>query len=68
MASYRLNREVFKAHTIKEASNHSVFYKNLDWQERLRITAYLNSIAYDYPEDMPPRMDKTKFKVHSRAL
>jgi len=68
MASYRLNRKAFKAQTIEEASNHAAYYITLSWQERLRVTAYLNSIAYNYPEDTPPRMDKTKFKARSRAV
>ena len=62
MANYRLNRSVFKAQTATEAANHSSYYKNMSWQERLRITAYLNSIAYNYSENNPPRIDKTKFK------
>jgi hypothetical protein len=68
MASYRLNRKVSKAQTVAEAANHAVYYNSLTWQERLRISAYLNSVAYNYPEGLPPLMDKTKFKAHSRAL
>jgi hypothetical protein len=66
MASYRLDRTVFKAQTAKEAANHGEYYKTLSWQERLRIAAYLNSVAFNYPENNPPRMDKTKFMVRSR--
>ncbi|HEY2581798.1 MAG TPA: hypothetical protein VGI43_08330 [Mucilaginibacter sp.] len=66
MSSFRLDRTAFKAQTAEEASNHAPYYKSLTWQERLRIANYLNSIAYNYPENEPPRMDKTAFKIRSR--
>jgi hypothetical protein len=66
MSEYRLDRTAFKAQTAKEASNHAAYYKNLTWQERLRIANYLNSIAYNYPENNPPKMDKTAFSYRAR--
>ncbi|GAA4334655.1 hypothetical protein GCM10023149_42150 [Mucilaginibacter gynuensis] len=67
MSSYRLDRTAFKAHTAKEASDyHAEYYKTLTWQERMRIANYLNSVAYNYPENEPPRLDKTVFKVRAR--
>jgi hypothetical protein len=62
MPLFRLDRSAFKAQTAASASDHAAYYKNLSWQERLRITAYLNSIAFNYAENNPPRIDKTKFK------
>ncbi len=66
MSSYRLDRSAFKAQTATEASNHVSYYKKLSWQERLRIANYLNSVAYNYPETTPPRLDRTTFKMRSR--
>jgi hypothetical protein len=66
MGSYRLDRTAFKVQTPEEAANHGAYYRSLSWQERLRIANYLNSIAYNYPENEPPRMDKTVFSVRSR--
>ncbi len=66
MSSYRLDRTAFKAQTAEEASNHAAYYRTLTWQERLRIANYLNSVAYNYPENEPPRMDRTVFKMRSR--
>lgn len=66
MSSFRLNRSAFKAQTAKQAEDHSHFYKSLSWQERLRIAAYLISMAYNYPENNPPKLDKSKFKASSR--
>ena len=67
MADYRLDRNAFKGQTFEEASSiHAEYYKTLTWQERLRITAYLNSVAFNYPENQPPRLDKSKFQASSR--
>lgn len=66
MQSFRLNRTAFKAHTADDAANHAVYYINLTWQERLRVNAYLNSLAFNYPQNNPPRIDKTKFKAKSQ--
>jgi hypothetical protein len=66
MSDYRLDRTAFKAQTAEEASNHTQYYKQLTWQERLKIANYLNSIAFNFPENSPPRMDKTKFKARAR--
>ena len=67
MSEYRLDRNAFKGQSFEEASNHAEYYKTLTWQERLRVTAYLNSVAFNYPENQPPRMDKSKFKLRSRS-
>jgi hypothetical protein len=67
MSSYRLDRTAFKAQTAEQASkNHTDYYRSLTGQERLRIANYLNSVAYNYPENEPPGMDKTAFKIRSR--
>lgn len=65
MSAYKLDRTAFKAQTVSEAAAHSSYYKNKSWQERLRIAAYLNSVAFNYPLENPPKMDKTKFKATS---
>jgi hypothetical protein len=67
MSSYRLDRTAFKVQTAEEASkSDAAYYRTLSPQERLRIANYLNSIAYNYPENDPPRLDKTVFKIRSR--
>ncbi|MGN7988987.1 hypothetical protein ACTJKC_16690 [Pedobacter sp. 22226] len=64
---YRLDRTAFSAQAAKEASKADrIYYKNLSWQERLKIANYLNSVAYNYPENAPPRIDKSVFSVRSR--
>lgn len=66
MSHYKLDRTAFKAQTVEEAADHVKYYRQLTWRERLGITAYLNSIAFNYPINHPPKMDKTKFKGSSR--
>jgi hypothetical protein len=67
MSSYRLDRTIFKVQTVEEASkSEAIYYRSLTWQERMKIANYLNSIAYNYPENDPPRMDKMAFSIRSR--
>jgi outer membrane protease len=67
MNSYRLDRTAFKAQTVDEATKADAAYsKTLTWQERLKISNYLNSVAYGYSENDPPRLDKTIFKAIAR--
>ncbi|MCE9538402.1 MAG: hypothetical protein K8R85_04180 [Bacteroidetes bacterium] len=63
---YKLDRNSFRACSVEEAADHSSYYKNLTWQERLRITIYLNSIAYRLVDKPEPKMDKTVFSVRAR--
>ncbi|BDQ12490.1 hypothetical protein [Sediminibacterium sp. TEGAF015] len=65
MLEIKLDRNSFKAQSADAASNHTEYYKNLDWRKRLEITNYLNSIAYQYPLNSPPKMDKLKFSARS---
>jgi hypothetical protein len=66
MSEFRLDRTAFKAQTADEAADHSQYYQSLTWQERMKIANYLNSIAYNYPENEPPRLDRTAFSMRSR--
>jgi len=67
MKTMRLDKSAFKAQTVQEAADHAVHYKKLSWQERLKIAAQLNSMAFNYSLDNPPRMDKTKGKAKARG-
>lgn len=63
---YRLDRTQFKAQTAEQAAkSHAEFYKKLTCQERLKIANYLNSIAFNYPEQYPPPLDRTAFSASS---
>ena len=66
MSSFRLDRTAFRSQTAKEASNHGAYYRSLTWQERMKIANYLNCIAYNYPENDPPKLDRTVFSCRKR--
>lgn len=68
MSEYRLDRTAFKTQTAKEAADHDKYYKELPLKERLSIVNYLNSIAYNYPENDSPKMDRTAFSIRTRKL
>ncbi len=67
MGKFRLDRTAFKGQTAKEASNHSKYYSKLSWKERLEVAYYLNSVAFNFSLDNPPRMDKLKFTASKRG-
>jgi hypothetical protein len=63
---YKLDRTAFEARSASEPVIYGKEHQKLTWQERIKIHRYLNSIAYGYDIDSPPRMDKTAFSVRSR--
>lgn len=65
MSNFKLDRTAFKPHTMAEAANHSDYYKKMTWQERLAITSFLNSVAYQFDINHPPRMNRNCFAVKS---
>jgi hypothetical protein len=65
MSTFKLDRTAFKPQTKAQAANHSDFYKKLTWQERLSITFFLNSVAYHFDTNNPPRISRNQFSVKS---
>lgn len=65
MSNFKLDRTAFKPQTMAEAANHADFYRKLTWQERLSITAFLNSVAFRFDPNHPPRMNRSTFSVKS---
>jgi hypothetical protein len=68
MSAIKNDQSAFNARAAVDAEKSQPgYYKTLTWQERMVIANYLNSIKYNYPENDPPRMDKTYFKARSMA-
>lgn len=65
MTDFRLNRNVFKGQTQNQAADYREIYRQTDWKERLRIAAYLNSIAFKYDPVHPPAMNRSVFAAKS---
>lgn len=60
--SYKFDRTAFKAQTFEEEQKTKTFAA-ATIIERLKISFYLNSIAYNFDINNPPRMDKTVFSM-----
>ena len=50
---------------IETKKSQKGYYRTLTWLEMMIVANYLNSIVYNYPENEPPRMDKTAFSMRS---
>jgi hypothetical protein len=62
----KVDRTAFKHQTLKEASHHLEYWKKQPHEKRLEAANYLNSVAYNFDVNHPPRMDKTCFKIRER--
>jgi hypothetical protein len=65
MNEFRLDINSFVIHHIKDASDY-VYWGSKPITERLKAANYLNGIAYDFPEDNLPKMDRDYFKIRKR--
>ena len=59
--SCRLGRTAHHAGTHKPRAEYHARHQPATPAERLRAAAYLNSVAYGYDFDNPPRLDRTAF-------
>jgi len=59
MKEYKFDKTAFKAQSFKEAEMANVADNDVSYAERLRRAYYLNSIAFGFSRDNPPRLDKT---------
>jgi hypothetical protein len=63
MVPYKLDRSAFKMYHNRDAKNNYYYWKNQPFEERLRAANYLNSVAYNFPLNDPPKLDRTYFKM-----
>jgi len=54
MSNFKLDRTAFKPQTMADAGNYKSYYLK---------TAYLNSVAYQYDPNKPPRINRNHFAV-----
>lgn len=62
----KLDRTAFKHQTLAEAAHNLKYWQGHSYAERLKAANYLNSIAYNFDANNPPRMDKTYFIIKKR--
>lgn len=62
--NFRLDRTTFRAGTHEQlAAAERQHRQSLSLSERLRAAVYLNSVAYGYDPEDPPRLDRTQFSM-----
>lgn len=67
----KMDKTVFSAFKKSEEPSDHEFWKSKTIAERLNAAAYLNSIAYGYNINTPPKMDRSVFEMiskHERQL
>lgn len=63
--NFRLDRSQFSKMSFEEADREINDYKKNTPQERLENANRLIAIAYNFPFNNPPKMDKNYFKARS---
>lgn len=64
---YRLDRTAFHAGTHEQTAQYHAASQPATYTERLLAAAYLNSIAYRYDQENPPRLDRTAFSARKHS-
>ncbi|HEY0109771.1 MAG TPA: hypothetical protein VGB67_09100 [Fibrella sp.] len=64
---YRLDRTAFHAGTHEQTEQYHAASQPVTYAERLRVAAYLNSVAYRYDLENPPRLDRTAFSARKHS-
>ncbi|GAB3297772.1 hypothetical protein ACFQT0_01885 [Hymenobacter humi] len=63
--SFRLDRTAFHAGTHEETEAYHRQNQPETLTERLRVAMYLNSVAFNFDLNNPPRMDRTAFSCRA---
>lgn len=63
-----LDRTAFKHQTFEEADKQLAYWKSKTVEERLAAAMYLNSIAYNFDINNPPKMDRSYFRIKTIKL
>lgn len=59
---FRLDKSVHKTYNLLQVQKESANYSGFSLEEIVKVFTYLQSVAYNYKVDSPPKMDKT---IHS---
>lgn len=60
---YKLDRTAFKMQKTEEEGLEYSYWKTQPNEDRLRVANYLNSLAFNFDINNPPKMDKTVFSA-----
>ena len=64
---FKLDRTAFKMQSHLQASDKYEYWRKKTINERLSAASYLNSVAYNFPINNPPKLDRTIFKIIHRS-
>lgn len=64
---FRLDRTAFHAGTHEETGKYHARKQPETLVERLQAAAYLNSVAFNYDLNNPPRLDRAAFVARSHT-
>lgn len=62
----KMDKTAFSMYSKAEEPNDFAYWQSKSIVERLKAAAYLNSVAYNYDVNNPPRMDRTVFSIVKR--
>ncbi len=65
---FKLDRTVFKHQSLEEADKNTNYWLSKTPEERLAASFYLNSIAYNFDINNPPRMDRAVFSMRKNDI
>ncbi|MDQ2794413.1 MAG: hypothetical protein M3Y12_10470 [Bacteroidota bacterium] len=65
--AFRLDRTAFHAGTHAQAAAYHRQQQPETMAKRLRAAHYLNSVAFNFDLDNPPRLDRTAFSCRAHA-
>lgn len=60
------DKTAFKHQSLAEAAHNLTFWKKQTLKKRLQAANYLNSVAYNFDINDPPKMDKSYFEIRIR--
>ena len=64
---FRLNRTAFHAGTHAETEAYHRAQEPATLAERLRVAMYLNSVAFNFDINNPPRLERTAFSCRAHT-
>ena len=66
--SFRLDRTAFHAGTHDETEAYHRRQQSDTMAGRLRVAMYLNSVAFNFDPNNPPRLDRTAFSGRAHPI
>ncbi len=66
MIEFKLDRTAFKMQKAEDAGNNYAYWKSKSYAERLIAAFYLNSVAFNFDINNPPKMDKSYYRMCKR--